>query len=79
MVILPLCCDIRILLLRHECVEVIDRISIAIRFGIGQLFAVFVHDGQRHVGGRIECDPLTLARLDRQRVGRRIASRGNLN
>ena len=79
MVIGALRCDIRVVVTRYKRVEIIDRTSAAIRFCVRQLFTVPVYDCQCHIAGSLERDLLSLARLDRQCIGRRIASRGNLN
>ena len=77
MVIGALRCDIRVIVTRHERVKIIDRTSGASRFCVRQLFAVLIHDRQRHIAGSLECDLLSLARLDRQCIGCRVLSGGN--
>ena len=77
MVISTLRRNIRVVVARHECIEIIDRTSGANRFCVRQLFAVFIHDRQHHITGRLERDLLSLARLDRQCIGRRVAAGGN--
>ena len=77
MVIGALRCDIRVIVTRHKRVEIIDCVSGADRFGIGQFLTVLIHDGQRHIRSRIKCDFLALTGLDGQRVGRRIVAGGN--
>ena len=79
MVISTLRRNIRVIVARHERVEIIDRAAGASRFCIGQFFAVLIHDRQRHIAGSLECDLLSLARLDRQCIGRRVVSGGNCN
>ena len=55
------------------------RVSVPQRHGICQLFAVLVHNGQCHAGSCNKRDFRSLARLDRQRIGRRVVSGGNRN
>ena len=79
MIVGALRCNIRVVLARHKRIEIVDRIPGAERFGISQFLAVFIHNCQVNIAGRCKRDLLALTGLDRQRVGRRIASRGNLN
>ena len=69
--------NIRVIVTRHERVEIVDRASGTDRFCVRQLFAVFIHDRQRDIAGSFERDLLSLARLDRQCIGCRIVSGGN--
>ena len=69
--------NIRVIVARHERVEIIDRAAGANRFCIGQFFAVLVYDRQCDITGRLERDLFSLARLDRQCIGCRVVSGGN--
>ena len=78
MVIGALRCDIRVVVTRYKRVEIIDRTSAATSFFCTPaLRRLLVYDRQRHIAGSLERDLLSLARLDRQCIGCRIASGGN--